>query len=431
MHDGFDRFENAKGENEVVIGQKDSPEVERTLDKKGGSDALFLPRIDGTHAPAAPRGLAGLGTETAPARVILCRALTASAPPIKPARVQKEPTPPRYASYGPWLVALGAALWGTESAWRIPLNNLFDAEVIVFWEHVIILLLFLPLLIVRRGEIAKVDARTWGWLLFSGFAGSAVGTVFFTIALRTGNPTVVNVILNIQPIFSTAGACLFFGDQLARRFFLWAGLAIAAGIFLSVEHPSLIGTSFAQAGLNRGTGYALICALFWGLSTVAGRGVMLGMSLSLAAGLRIVVGLFCMLLIVIANGKLHAASLWPAAAQSRPWLASGALLLLATISGAVPLLIYFEGLRLTRASTAGYFEMMQTLAAVAVTWGFFHAALFPHQIIAALVLIGAAAMVQRVQTHEKSNGSSERLAPDSSELVTTSKILDAGGSMRW
>jgi len=46
------------------------------------------------------------------------------------------------ASYGPWLVALGAALWGTESAWRIPLNNLFDAEVIVFWEHVLILFFF-------------------------------------------------------------------------------------------------------------------------------------------------------------------------------------------------------------------------------------------------------------------------------------------------
>ena len=314
--------------------------------------------------------------------------------------MQQAPAP-RRANHGPWLVALGAALWGTESAWRIPLNELFDAEVIVFWEHVLILVLFLPLLVMRRGEIAKIDARTWGWLIFSGFAGSAVGTVFFTLALKTGNPTVVNVILNIQPVFSTAGACLFFGDRLARRFFLWAGLAVGAGIFLSVEHPVLIGVSFAQAGLNRGTGYALICALFWGLSTVAGRGVMLGMSLPLAASLRIVVGLVCMTSIVLANGKWHAASLWPAAAQARPWVAGGALLLLATISGAIPLLIYFEGLRLTQASTAGYFEMMQTLAAVAITWGFFHAALFPHQIIAALVLIGAATMVQRVQSQTR------------------------------
>jgi hypothetical protein len=47
-------------------------------------------------------------------------------------------------------------------------------------------------------------------------------------------------------------------------------------------------------------------------------------------------------------------------------------------------LIYFQGLHLTRASTAGYFEMMQTLAAVCITWGIFHATLHAHQVIAAL-----------------------------------------------
>jgi hypothetical protein len=66
------------------------------------------------------------------------------------------------ASYGPWLVALGAALWGTESAWRIPLNNLFDAEVIVFWEHVLILLMFLPFFVGRLKEIPNVTPCAWG-----------------------------------------------------------------------------------------------------------------------------------------------------------------------------------------------------------------------------------------------------------------------------
>src|ERR1700687_3255702 len=191
-------------------------------------------------------------------------------------------------NYGPWLVGLGAALWGTESAWRIPLNQLFDAEVIVFWEHVLILLMFLPPLLSNLGELRKIDISTWGYLLFSGFAGSAVGTIFFTLALKHGNPTVVNVILNIQPVISTMGAFLLFGDRLAPRFFLYAGIAILAGIFVSVAHPSLIGESFERAGLNRGTGFALICALFWGLATVAGRGVMTGMSLRLASSLRIV-----------------------------------------------------------------------------------------------------------------------------------------------
>jgi drug/metabolite transporter (DMT)-like permease len=299
--------------------------------------------------------------------------------------------------YGPWLVGLGAALWGTESAWRIPLNKIFDAPVIVFWEHVLILLMFLPLLLPKLRELRKIDSKTWGYLLFSGFAGSAVGTIFFTLALKHGNPTVVNVILNIQPIISTAGAFLLFGDRLAPRFFVYAGIAIIAGVFLSVEYPTLIGVSFQRAGLSLGTGYALICAFFWAGSTVAGRGVMLGMPLRLAASLRIVVGLACMTLILIGYGRLNGAALWPPAAHEHAFKAIGLLLLLASISGGIPLLIYFEGLRLTRASTAGYFEMMQTLAAVVITWGFFHAALRPHQGAAAVVLMAAVAMVQRVQ----------------------------------
>ena len=304
---------------------------------------------------------------------------------------------PRTRRYGPWLVGLGAALWGTESAWRIPLNKIFDAPVIVFWEHVLILLMFLPLLVPSLPEIRKIDMRTWGYLVFSGFAGSAVGTIFFTLALKHGNPTVVNVILNIQPIISTAGAFLLFGDRLSGRFFLYAAVAIVAGVFLSVEYPTLIGVSFQRAGLTLGTGYALITAFFWAGSTVAGRGVMIGMPLRLAASMRVVVGLFWMTLILLVYGKLHGAALWPAAAQAHATKAIVLLLLLASISGGIPLLIYFEGLRLTRASTAGYFEMMQTLAAVCITWGFFHSPLNWHQFIAGIVLIGAVALVQHAQ----------------------------------
>ena len=303
----------------------------------------------------------------------------------------------RTATYGPWLVGLGAALWGTESAWRIPLNELFDAKVIVFWEHVFILIMFLPILISRLHEIPRVRARTWGFLIFSGFAGSAVGTVFFTLALKYGNPTVVNVVLNIQPVISTLGAFFLFGDRLARQFFLYAGIAIVAGVFVSVAYPTQIGVSFERAGLNLGTGYALICALFWGLSTVAGRGVMVGMSLRLASSLRIVIGLACMTLILLVYGKLNGAALWPEAAQAHSMKAIVLLFFLASISGGIPLLIYFQGLHLTRASTAGYFEMMQTLAAVCITWGFFHASLHPHQVIAAIVLIAAVAMVHHIQ----------------------------------
>src|SRR5215813_9593934 len=234
---------------------------------------------------------------------VRCYSRSASEPTSLPMQNRKT----RTATYGPWLVGLGAALWGTESAWRIPLTELFDAAVIVFWEHVLILLMFLPILLPNLGELRKINLRAWGYLLFSGFAGSAVGTVFFTLALKHGNPTVVNVILNIQPVISTLGAFLLFHDRLAPRFFFYAAIAILAGIFVSVERPDLIGVSFQQAGLTLGTGYALICAFFWAGSTVAGRGVMLGMPLRVAASMRIVVGLVCMTIIVLVNGKMNGA----------------------------------------------------------------------------------------------------------------------------
>jgi drug/metabolite transporter (DMT)-like permease len=298
----------------------------------------------------------------------------------------------RESRIGPWLVALGAALWGTESAWRIPLNDLLaNADVLVFWEHVILVLCALPLVIPRLHELRKVSGRTIAWLLFSGIAGSAVGAVLFTLALKHGNATVINVVLNIQPVLSTTAAVLLFGDKLARNFPPWAGLAVIAGMVLVGLAPGL------PFRVDTGVLFALACALCWGLSTVAGRAVMVEMSLPLAAGLRVIIGLVCMTIIVAVHGLLNAHDLWPAAAHAQAGKTVLWLILLATLSGGIPLLIYFKGLELTRASTAGYFEMMQTLAAVAITWGFFHQALAWYQVIAGAVLIFAVAMVQRAQ----------------------------------
>ena len=67
---------------------------------------------------------------------------------------------------------------------------------------------------------------------------------------KYGNPTVVSVILDIQPAISTIGASVLFGDRLARQFFLYVGIAIAAGILVSVAYPTQIGVSFERAGLN-------------------------------------------------------------------------------------------------------------------------------------------------------------------------------------
>jgi drug/metabolite transporter (DMT)-like permease len=293
---------------------------------------------------------------------------------------------------GPWLVALGAALWGTETAWRVPLSKLLDHDdVLVWWEHVLLVALALPFVIPRLGELKKVSRKTVAWLLLSGLAGSALGAVLFTLALDHGNLTVVNVVLNIQPVLSTTAAVLLFGDKLSTKFPPWALLAVISGMVLVGLGPDF------TFSFDTGVGYALLTALLWGMSTVAGRAVMVEMSLPLAAGLRVIIGLVAMTVLVAARGLLTPEHLWPAHARAATGETIGYLLGLATLSGWIPLLFYFRGLALTRASTAGYFEMMQTIAAVGITWGVLGVALAWWQVIAAALLIFAVAMVQRVQ----------------------------------
>jgi drug/metabolite transporter (DMT)-like permease len=290
---------------------------------------------------------------------------------------------------GPWLVALGAGLWGTENAFRIPLSGVFDADVLVFWEHVILLAFAIPWIVPRLGELRRASGSTLAWLVFSGMAGSALGTVLFTLALAHGNPTVINVVLNIQPLLSTTAAVILFGDKLGRGFFLWAVLAIIAGMFL----VGFLSSDFTFQ-LDAGIGYTLGVALLWGMSTVAGRAVMVEMSLPLAAGMRIVVGTICMVVMLFAKGLVHKHTMWPSGIGAQQLLQ---LLALGVVSGAAPLWFYFKGLANTRASTAGYFEMMQTVIGAAIAWLWFGGTITATQAIAGVALIGAVAMVQRVQ----------------------------------
>jgi drug/metabolite transporter (DMT)-like permease len=293
-------------------------------------------------------------------------------------------------SIGPWLVGLGAALWGTESGWREWLSADMKEAVMVWWEHVIMVALALPLILPRLGELRRASWRALAWLVFSGVSGSAVGTVLFSMALSHGNGTVANVVLTIQPVISTTAAFLIFRDRLARGFFPWAALAIVAGIGLVPDFSH----GFA---LDGSVPYALGCALFWGLSTVAGRGIMVEMSTQLASGLRVVIGLITMTILLVAWGYLTPPQLVTPAMAAEPWRVVGWFAGLATVSGGIPLLIYFHGLARTRASTAGYFEMLQTLAGAAVTWILFDQALAWYQVIAGAVLVFAVAMVQRAQ----------------------------------
>lgn len=65
---------------------------------------------------------------------------------------------------GPLFVIIGAALWGTETIFRVHLNQRFDSEVLVFHEHLFCIAFTLPLLFTSWRQALNAPFSSWFYL---------------------------------------------------------------------------------------------------------------------------------------------------------------------------------------------------------------------------------------------------------------------------
>lgn len=287
---------------------------------------------------------------------------------------------------GPLFVIIGAGLWGTETYFRVFLNSRFDSEVLVFHEHLFCILFTLPLFFMNLSAIKKIPAKSWVYLLLSGSVGSALGTTFFTMSLNVLNPSVANVLLNFQPVVSVVFAWLLLREKPGRGFFFWGALALLCGAAIAAD-----GFSVKNVALNVGLLYIAITALAWGFSTVAGRGAMLHMPLSIATTGRFVIGALTLLASLMLKGKFNTETMkW---FQLTDGLVIQNYLWLSFVAGVVPLYFYFKGLSKTPASVGGFCELTQTFSALLLTWGIMGHPLTTTQIVAGIALLVAVYMV--------------------------------------
>ena len=130
-------------------------------------------------------------------------------------------------------VAAGACLWGTDTVFRRPLTGHLTSVAIVFLEHAILSLVLLPVLWARRSEWLKLGAREWGAVTLIAWGGSALATVLFTEAVRTGNPTTAVLLQKTQPLFAGMLAGLLLSEPLGIPFWSRVAAAIAGAYLIS------------------------------------------------------------------------------------------------------------------------------------------------------------------------------------------------------
>jgi len=291
---------------------------------------------------------------------------------------------------GPLLISLGSALWATDALFRSRLVKDFSSTFIVFIEHILSLIVTLPLLLKNRKQLLKFDLKDWISLVFISLGGSVLALIFFTKSFAiTSNYTVPVLIQKLQPIIAILLATVILKETLSKRFWLWSIIAILGAYFVS------FGAAFTFTSLSEATTlpvlYALLAAFFWGGSTVFGRYLSQKYTFGFITAARYVAGVIWLILIILVQGQFI--EIGKIDAQSL-----GIFFLMAFIPGFLALLIYYYGLKNTKASIATICELTFPVTAVILNWIFLGSALTIGQIIGTVVLLAAITLLSYENT---------------------------------
>ncbi|MBT4792424.1 MAG: DMT family transporter, partial [Halobacteriovoraceae bacterium] len=180
---------------------------------------------------------------------------------------------------GFFLVLAACAFWALDSLVRYPLvNGGVDAFAIVFYEHLILSVIFLVVFFKSLPKIWDSKLSHLFYFFMIGGVGSALATLAFTRAFYFLNPSLVILLQKFQPVIAISLARIVLKEKVQRVFILWALVCLAGALLISYEDILNLYTSeknISELLLHPGAlqGYILvfISVFGWGAATVFGK----------------------------------------------------------------------------------------------------------------------------------------------------------------
>jgi drug/metabolite transporter, DME family len=272
------------------------------------------------------------------------------------------------------LIAVAAAMWGTDGLLRQPLAGQLPAATVVFWEHLLIVVVLLPFVPSAVRAFRSASRRERVALLLIGAGASAVATALFTQSFRYGDPVTPLVLQKLQPVIAVVAAALLLGERMRRGYWMFAVPALVGAWLMAFADPFSAAPQAVTAAL-----LAVAAAALWAIGTVLGRMVSVRISSRDVTVLRFAIGLPASAVVLLAQGAPVAVT----GAQLGP------LVLLALVPGLLGLTLYYIGLRSTAAARATLAELAFPVTAALIGVGLLGTHLEPSQWLGLLVVVAS------------------------------------------
>jgi DME family drug/metabolite transporter len=284
----------------------------------------------------------------------------------------------RIAIPGALLVSVAAALWGLDALFRRPLAQSTPAVTIVFGEHIVLVAVMLPFLVSSLVALWRAGPRYVLAGVLVGTGASAVATILFTQAFVHGDPITPVVLQKIQPLIAVTGAAIVLGERPRGGFALFLVPGLVGIWLIAFPHPfDVHARGLAPIAM------ALGAATLWGLGTVFGRFLSRRLAFHQVTTVRFAFGLVgSAVALPVVGGPAWAGvhdSLW--------------IVVLALVTGAIALSLYYYGLRRTPAAVASLAELAFPATAILVGYIAFDSSLRWSQWIGVLVTVAVVGLL--------------------------------------
>jgi len=286
---------------------------------------------------------------------------------------------------GAIFVALAAILWATDNLVRYPDSTVIDLRLIVFSEHLLAVVFFLPIVFLKGGvRLFRLSLKEWLGVAVLGVGGAALATVFYSWSVLQLGVSLPMLIQKFQPFIVVVLAYFVLRERPKLNFFPWTILAILCAMLIGF--PATGFRTFSDGSLSSFTGFlaAFSAMVLWALSTVYGKFLLNRLSVEQVTFLRFAAGSVALGVLVVATDARNGFGVMFSQFSFNHILSFAYLSL---VPGLFAFWLYYKGLQRIPASIATFVELLFPLAGIVLNVAFGLASITFFQATVGLLLL--------------------------------------------